>query len=190
VTNAAAGVLAADACALAGAVLADLNPATVATLRALLPQPASPNNPVHTTAAVDVDTFNRCVAAVRADPGVDAVIAATVRTALGDPITALATIAEGDKPLLAVRLGQQATLAALPDADGAPRTVSYADPAAAIAVLGRLAEYTRSCGTGSGPSPPAAGWIHCTLSSCCAASASPWSTPDPPTTTPRPVAAS
>jgi acyl-CoA synthetase (NDP forming) len=89
---------------------------------------------------------------VRADPGVDAVIAATVRTALGDPITALATIAEGDKPLLAVRLGQQATLAALPDADGAPRTVSYADPAAAIAVLGRLAEYTR---WQRRPNPPA-----------------------------------
>lgn len=153
VTNAAAaGVLAADACARAGVVLAELNPATVATLRALLPEPASPNNPVHTTAAVDVDTFNRCVAAVRADPGVDAVIAATMRTALGDPMTALATIAEGDKPLLAVRLGQQATLAAIPDADGAPRTVSYADPAAAIAVLGRLAEYTR---WRRRPNPPA-----------------------------------
>jgi acyl-CoA synthetase (NDP forming) len=133
-------------------VLAQLNPGTVATLRALLPEPASPNNPVHTTAAVDVETFNRCVAALRADPGVDAVIAATVRTALGDPITALATIAEGDKPLLAVRLGQQATLAAIPDADGAPRTVSYADPAAAIAVLGRLAEYTR---WQRRPNPPA-----------------------------------
>jgi acyl-CoA synthetase (NDP forming)/GNAT superfamily N-acetyltransferase len=153
VTNAAAaGVLAADACAHAGVVLAQLNPGTVATLRALLPEPASPNNPVHTTAAVDVETFNRCVAALRADPGVDAVIAATVRTALGDPITALATIAEGDKPLLAVRLGQQATLAAIPDADGAPRTVSYADPAAAIAVLGRLAEYTR---WQRRPNPPA-----------------------------------
>jgi acyl-CoA synthetase (NDP forming)/GNAT superfamily N-acetyltransferase len=153
VTNAAASsVAAADTCALAGVVLAELNPATVATLRALLPEPASPNNPVHTTAAVDVDTFNRCVAAVRADPAVDAVIAATVRTALGDPITALATILEGDKPLLAVRLGQRATLAALPNADGAPRTASYADPAAAIAVLGRLAEYTRWLHR---PNPPA-----------------------------------
>jgi acyl-CoA synthetase (NDP forming)/GNAT superfamily N-acetyltransferase len=153
VTNAAvSSVAAADTCALAGVVLAELNPATVATLRALLPEPASPNNPVHTTAAVDVDTFNRCVAAVRADPAVDAVIAATVRTALGDPITALATILEGDKPLLAVRLGQRATLAALPNADGAPRTASYADPAAAIAVLGRLAEYTRWLHR---PNPPA-----------------------------------
>jgi acyl-CoA synthetase (NDP forming)/GNAT superfamily N-acetyltransferase len=153
VTNAAAsGVAAADTCALAGVVLAELDPATVTTLRALLPEPASPNNPVHTTAVVDVGTFNRCVSVVRADPGVDAVIAATVRTAVGDPITALATIAEGDKPLLAVRLGQQATLAAIPDADGAPRTISYADPAAAIAVLGRLAEYTRWL---HHPNPPA-----------------------------------
>jgi acyl-CoA synthetase (NDP forming) len=107
---------------------------------------------VHTTAAVDVGTFNRCVSVVRADPAVDAVIAATVRTALGDPITALAPIVEGDKPLLAVRLGQRATLAAIPDAGGAPRTISYADPAAAIAVLGRLAEYTRWLRR---PNPPA-----------------------------------
>jgi acyl-CoA synthetase (NDP forming)/GNAT superfamily N-acetyltransferase len=153
VTNAAAsGVAAADTCALAGVVLADLSPATVATLRALLPESASPNNPVHTTAAVDVGTFNRCVTVLRADPGVDAVIAATVRTAVGDPITALATIVEGDKPLLAVRLGQRTTLAALPDTDGVPKTASYADPAAAIAVLGRVAEYTRWLRR---PNPPA-----------------------------------
>jgi acyl-CoA synthetase (NDP forming)/GNAT superfamily N-acetyltransferase len=153
VTNiGAAGILDGDACARADVVLAELNPVTVATLRALLPEPASPNNPVDTTAAVDVDTFNRCIAAVRADPGVDAVIAATMRTAVGDPITALATIAEGDKPLLAVRLGQQPTLAALSDASGVARTVSYADPAAAIAVLGRLAEYAR---WQRRPNPPA-----------------------------------
>ncbi len=45
------------ACSHAGVLLADLNPATVATLRALLPEPTSPNNPGDTTAAVDVDTF-------------------------------------------------------------------------------------------------------------------------------------
>jgi acyl-CoA synthetase (NDP forming) len=107
---------------------------------------------VDTPAAVDVDTFDRCVAAVRADLGVDAVIAATVRTAVGDPIAALATIAEGDKPLLAVRLGQPATVAALPGPGGVPRTASYADPAAAIGVLGRLAEYAR---WQRRPNPPA-----------------------------------
>jgi acyl-CoA synthetase (NDP forming)/GNAT superfamily N-acetyltransferase len=142
VTNAGgAGVLAADACAQAGLVMADLAPATVATLHALLPAMASTHNPVDTTAAVDVDTFNRCVSAVLADPGVDAVVAATVRTAIGDPIVGLATVIEGDKPLLAVRLGQARTVAPLFGADCAPSTACYADPAAAIAVLGRLTEY-------------------------------------------------
>jgi acyl-CoA synthetase (NDP forming) len=144
VTNAGgAGVLAADAAANADVRLAELSETTVSRLRALLPDAASLRNPVDTTAAVDVDTFNRCVAAVRADPGVDAVIAASVRTAIGDPIAALGTIAEGAKPLLAVRLGQQAHVAALTGVGDQPRTASYADPAAAVAVLGRLAEYAR-----------------------------------------------
>lgn len=142
VTNAGgAGVLAADASAEAGITLARLSADTETRLRALLPSTASFANPVDTTAAVDVDTFGRCVAAVRADPGVDAVVAATVRTAVGDPIAGLGAIARSDKPLLAVRLGQQATLASLDDVDGVPATASYADPADAVAVLGRIADY-------------------------------------------------
>jgi acyl-CoA synthetase (NDP forming)/GNAT superfamily N-acetyltransferase len=144
VTNAGgAGVLAADASATAGITLADLSEDTLTRLRALLPPAASLHNPVDTTAAVDVDTFRRCVAAVRADPGVDAVIAASVRTAVGDPIAALGTIAKVDKPLLAVRLGQHATVASLADSHGVPATASYADPADAVAVLGRMAGYAR-----------------------------------------------
>lgn len=144
VTNAGgAGVLAADASAVAGITLAELSPDTLTRLRALLPPTASLHNPVDTTAAVDVDTFGRCVAAVRADPGVDAVVAASVRTAVGDPIAALGAIAQGDKPLLAVRLGQQATVAPLDDVNGIPATASYADPADAVAVLGRMAGYAR-----------------------------------------------
>jgi acyl-CoA synthetase (NDP forming)/GNAT superfamily N-acetyltransferase len=144
VTNAGgAGVLAADATTAAGLTLADLSPDTMTRLRALLPPTASFSNPVDTTAAVDVDTFRRCVAAVRADAGVDAVIAGTVRTAVGDPIAALGPVAVGDKPLLAVRLGQQATVSALHAIDGTPATASYADPADAVAVLGRMAAYAQ-----------------------------------------------
>ena len=144
VTNAGgAGVLAADAAANADIELATFSDVTIARLRALLPETASVHNPVDTTAAVDVDTFNRCVAAVRADPGVDAVVAASVRTAVGDPIMGLGAIAAGDKPLLAVRLGQADSVAAMTDATRAPRTASYADPADAITVLGRLAAYAR-----------------------------------------------
>ena len=142
ITNAGgAGVLAADAGARAGVALAEFAPGTTAVLRSLLPDTASVRNPVDTTAAVDVDTFDRCVDAVLADPGVDAVIAATVRTAVGDPIGALDRIRSRGKPLLAVRLGQQAAVEALRARDGSPVTASYADPAAAVAALGRLAEY-------------------------------------------------
>jgi acyl-CoA synthetase (NDP forming)/GNAT superfamily N-acetyltransferase len=144
VTNAGgAGVLAADATAAADITLAELSPDTLTRLRALLPPTASFGNPVDTTAAVDVDTFRRCVAVVRADPGVDAVIAGTVRTAVGDPIAALGPIANGEKPLLAVHLGQQATVEPLPDIGGVPAAASYADPADAVAVLGRMAAYAR-----------------------------------------------
>jgi acyl-CoA synthetase (NDP forming)/GNAT superfamily N-acetyltransferase len=142
VTNAGgAGVLAADACAEAKVTLAELAPDTVAELRALLPEAASVTNPVDTTAAVDVDTFERCVAAVRADPGVDAVVAATVRTAVGDPIAALDRIPAGTKPVLGVHLGQSSAVRAVCGPDGLPRTACYADPAAAIRALGELAEY-------------------------------------------------
>lgn len=152
VTNAGgAGVLAADASAAAGITLARLSADTETRLRALLPSTASFANPVDTTAAVDVDTFGRCVAAVRADPGVDAVIAATVRTAVGDPITGLGAIARSDKPLLAVRLGQQATLTSLDDINGVPATASFADPADAVAVLGRMADYAAWRGRANPP---------------------------------------
>lgn len=144
VTNAGgAGVLAADACADAGLSLAEFMPETVTRLRALLPSTASFGNPVDTTAAVDVDTFDRCVAAVRADPGVDAVVAATVPTAVGDPGADLGATAAGTKPLLVVRLTQRPTVTTLPGVDGRTATVGYADPGTAIAVLGRLAEYAR-----------------------------------------------
>lgn len=144
VTNAGgAGVLAADACAEAGITLADLSPATVSVLTGLLPEQASSGNPVDTTAAVDPDTFARCVAAVCADSGVDAVLAATVRTAVGDPSVRLTSVDTTGTPLLAARLGQAATVSPLLSPAGIPVTASYADPADAIQVIGRLAEYAR-----------------------------------------------
>ncbi|KAA9160208.1 GNAT family N-acetyltransferase [Amycolatopsis acidicola] len=130
-----AGVLAADACVRHGLVLPELAEATTAALRAVLPGQASLRNPVDTTAAVDAGLFGRCLDLVLADPGVDAVIAAAVPTALGDPIAAVPAEARGDKPMLAVRLGQLGHVAAL---EG---TAAYSDPAAAAAVLGQLARY-------------------------------------------------
>lgn len=148
-----AGVLAADACARHGLTLPDLNDTTVDALRALLPDQASPHNPVDTTAGVDAPVFGACLDAVLADERVDAVIAATVPTALGDPITAVAQRARcSAKPVLAVRLGQLAHVASLGD-DESPATAGYTDPADAAATLGHLARYAqwRAQPTGTAP---------------------------------------
>ncbi|MCS7484739.1 GNAT family N-acetyltransferase [Umezawaea endophytica] len=125
------GVLAADACVHNGLEVAELSSATIAALRALLPATASTRNPVDTTAVVDERTFARCLDAVAADPGVDAVIVVTVPTALGDPASGVHPV-EG-KPVLAVDAGQVAAVESGP-------VPSYTDPAQAAAVLARLAE--------------------------------------------------
>lgn len=139
-----------------GLVPAQLSDATVATLRPFLPEGPPLANPVRTAATVDAGVFARCLAAVLADDGVDAVIAVTVRTAVADPIGGLAGLSRGAKPVLAVRLGQAEAVTALRDACGAARTGSYASPMEAVAVLGRLAAYARwLCRPDVLPAPPA-----------------------------------
>ncbi|ROP35082.1 bifunctional GNAT family N-acetyltransferase/acetate--CoA ligase family protein [Saccharothrix texasensis] len=113
------GVLAADACAHHGLTTAELGAGTVEALKALLPSTASPHNPVDTTAVV-------------ADPAVDAVIAVTVPTALGDPAGGIHPTA---KPVLAVSTDQDASVSLRDDA-----IARYTEPARAAAVLASLAE--------------------------------------------------
>ncbi|MTD54593.1 bifunctional acetate--CoA ligase family protein/GNAT family N-acetyltransferase [Amycolatopsis pithecellobii] len=148
-----AGVLAADACARHGLTLPDVRDETEAALRALLPGQASLRNPIDTTAGVDAETFGACLDAVLADPGVDAVLAATVPTALGDPTVAVPRRARGSgKPVLAVRLGQLGHVEPLPDEQG-PATASYADPADAAAALGNVTRYARWRAAPDDPAP-------------------------------------
>ena len=135
-----AGVLAADACARNGLALPELSETTTERLRDLLPDQASVRNPIDTTAAVGAEKFRACLDVVLADERVDAVIAATVATALGDPITTVTDLAS-DKPVLAVRFGQLSHVAPLTDSAGETKTAAYADPAGAAAALGHLARY-------------------------------------------------
>lgn len=138
-----AGVLAADACARRGLVLPELRAETTEALRALLPDQASVRNPVDTTAAIDGEPFGAALDVVMRDEGVDAVIAAAVPTALGDPITAVpARARRSAKPLLAVRLGQLGHVEPLADAEG-PATPAYTDPADAATALGHLTRYAQ-----------------------------------------------
>jgi len=135
-----AGVLAADACEREGLVMADLSDDTRERLAKLLPAEAAVRNPVDTTAAVSAEVFADALRAVLADDGVDAVIAATVPTAVGDPGTSLATVLPPEyKTVFAVRPGQRARVAPLVPGTGV--TACYDDPAAAAAVLARLVRY-------------------------------------------------
>ncbi|MEU4445243.1 GNAT family N-acetyltransferase [Actinosynnema sp. NPDC050801] len=126
------GVLAADACVHHGLTIADLGPGTVEALTALLPGTASPHNPVDTTAVVDDATFGHCLDLLVADPAVDAVIAVTVPTALGDPAGGIHPTA---KPVLAVTADQDGSVSLREDA-----IACYAEPARAAAVLAALVE--------------------------------------------------
>jgi len=135
-----AGVLAADACEREGLVMAELAEDTRERLAKVLPAEAAVRNPVDTTAAVSAEVFADALRVVLADDGVDAVIAATVPTAVGDPGTSLATVLPPEyKTVFAVRPGQRARVAPL--VPGAGVTACYDDPAAAAAVLARLVRY-------------------------------------------------
>ncbi|MFF1607536.1 GNAT family N-acetyltransferase [Amycolatopsis sp. NPDC058278] len=135
-----AGVLAADACEREGLVMAELSADTRERLAKLLPPEAAVRNPVDTTAAVPAELFADALRAVLADDGVDAVIAATVPTAVGDPGTSLAAVLPPEyKTVFAVRPGQRARVAPLVPGTGV--TACYDDPAAAAAVLARLVRY-------------------------------------------------
>ncbi|MDX8052364.1 GNAT family N-acetyltransferase [Lentzea sp. BCCO 10_0798] len=124
------GVLAADACVRQGLHMATFGDETRKALAKLVPQTASLQNPVDTTAVVDEETFARCLDVIGADPAVDAVITVTVPTALGDPTGGVHDV--DGKPVLAVRTGQTERLAG--------EVPCYAEPARAAAALARLAE--------------------------------------------------
>ncbi|MDX8034258.1 GNAT family N-acetyltransferase [Lentzea sp. BCCO 10_0856] len=124
------GVLAADACVRQGLRMAVLGDETRKALAQLVPQTASPQNPVDTTAVVDEEIFARCLDIIGADPAVDSVITVTVPTALGDPTGGVHNV--DGKPVLAVRTGQTERLAG--------DVPCYAEPARAAAALARLVE--------------------------------------------------
>ena len=100
-----AGVLAADACGDNGLRVSSLAEATQDRLRRLLPAGAAVAGPVDTTAAVSPAHFRACVERVAGDSDVDAVLAITVPTAVGELTPALLG-AVTRKPLVAVMLDQ------------------------------------------------------------------------------------
>ncbi len=155
VTNAGGpGIMATDACVNLALEMAELSPATRAHLASFLPSAASLGNPVDMIASATAEQYARTVAAVLADPGVDAAIVVNVTPLLGDPrdvleavgraATDLAGTAVCDKPVLAVMMAVESFYEGLKNASHLPPVYRFPESAAlALAQLVRYGKWRR-----------------------------------------------
>jgi acetyl coenzyme A synthetase (ADP forming)-like protein len=109
VTNAGGpGILMADACEAQGLTLPELTENTLVALRSFLPPQAGLHNPIDMIASATPDQFERTIAAVGADPQVDAVVVIYIPLSSSQLEQVTAAIARGagtvsaDKPVLTV----------------------------------------------------------------------------------------
>lgn len=139
------GVLAVDGLIDAGGRLAELSPDTIARLDPELPANWSRRNPVDIVGDAPGARYAAAVAAIDADPGVDALLVMNCPTAVADGVEAARAVlgVRRAKPLLTAWLGEGAAreARALFEAEGAP---SYETPGQAVAAFGALAAYRRN----------------------------------------------
>ena len=135
------GMLAADACGDAGLHVAGLAGDTRRALRDLLPAGAAVAGPVDTTATIAPGIFRRCLQLVGADPGVDAVLALTATTAIGDLVPEVCN-ARLPVPIAATVMDQVEAVRLLRSPNEDDRSVpAYAYPESAARALGHAARY-------------------------------------------------
>ncbi len=138
------GILATDALILAGGRLAELAPDTLARLDACLPANWSRANPVDIIGDAGPDRYQAALAALGADPGVDAILILHAPTAL-TPTPALAAALAGPasglkQPVLACWLGgAEARQAARIFAEAG--LASFSSPREAITAFLRMLDY-------------------------------------------------
>ncbi|HYA49891.1 MAG TPA: GNAT family N-acetyltransferase, partial [Streptosporangiaceae bacterium] len=133
-----AGVLAADACAEAGLVVAATGPQARSRLRDVLPAEASLGGPVDTTAAVSPEAFGEALHIAATQDGVSALIAVLVGSASAGLLPVL-TAAPLPVPAAAVVLDQPEAVQLL--RAGETAVPAYAYPEAAARALARAARY-------------------------------------------------
>jgi acetyltransferase len=148
VTNAGGpGVMAVDQLISRQGVLAQLSPETISQLNAKLPPFWSHGNPVDVLGDAPAERYADAVAAVLADPGVDAVLVVLTPQAMTDPTSTARAVAKAIerpvKPVLAawmggpaVRPGRQILIEA-----GIP---TYGAPEAAVRAFMHLVSYARN----------------------------------------------
>ena len=150
VTNAGGpAIMATDACVNLGLPMAELQESTRAELARFLPASASLANPVDMIASATADQYERTLAAVLADPGVDAALVVNVTPLLGDPRDVLEAVARGQaqaaaKPVLAVMMAVESFYEGLKGQNHLPPVYRFPESAArALSQLVRYAEWRR-----------------------------------------------
>jgi len=158
VTNAGGpAILAADACEAAGLEVPPLSAATREALAAFLPAAASTANPVDMIASAGATEYARTLAAIAADPGIDAIIVMFTPPL----VTRAADVAAGIRgsvrdfarrlPVLAVFLSATGVPPELRDAN--VRIPSFAYPEDAARALAHVVHYAAWRGRGEGTVP-------------------------------------
>jgi acetyltransferase len=148
VTNAGGpGVLAADRAAELPVRVAELSPATTASLESVLPALWSRGNPVDILGDATPERYRAAVGACLADPQVDGVVAILTPQAMTDPTGAaeavLAATKGSEKPLLACWMGG-AHVEEGRALFARSRVPSFEGPEAAVEAFGYLASYRES----------------------------------------------
>ena len=143
VTNAGGpAIMATDACVNLGLRMAELSAATRDGLAASLPFAAAIANPIDMIASAKPSHYAATVAAVLADPGVDAVLVINVKPVLSNPrdvLEEVARVAAGSaKPVMAVMMAEEGFYEGLKGAGHLPPVYRFPEPAArALAQLVR-----------------------------------------------------
>lgn len=149
VTNAGGpGILLADACEAHGLKLPELAPETLVALRSFLPPQAGLANPVDMIASAGPEHYERGMAAVGADPNIDALVVIFIPPIVTDPEAIAAAIARAagtvpaHKPVLTVFISSRG---APPLLSSGPRgrLPSYSFPENAAQALAAAERYGR-----------------------------------------------
>ncbi|MES1151589.1 MAG: acetate--CoA ligase family protein, partial [Dongia sp.] len=141
------GILATDALIDVGGTLAELSPASIEKLNAILPDGWSHGNPVDIVGDATPERFAAAAAILRNDPGVDALLALNCPTAIADPVATAEKVIEAvaGSPLCFMTswIGE-ATAAEARRRFAAAHIPTYATPEEAVRAFGHLVEYRRN----------------------------------------------
>ncbi|HVY97968.1 MAG TPA: bifunctional acetate--CoA ligase family protein/GNAT family N-acetyltransferase [Dongiaceae bacterium] len=141
------GILATDMLIDVGGKLAELAPATIDKLNAILPGGWSHGNPVDIIGDAPPERFAGAATVLREDPNVDALLALNCPTAIADPVAAAEKVIEavsGSRLCVMSSWIGEATATEARKRFAAARIPTYETPEEAVRAFGHLIEYRRN----------------------------------------------